>query len=250
MKAHAVTIVLALGIFFCAGVGFASGETRIYKETTGGKEVTGTYAIEPTTQGFLINAAALENGVTKDRTALQVDASFSTLAVQYENDQGTAITACREGDTVHLSGTYEGKKVDRKYKIGSLPWKQLFPIDLEKSVQAGPVKFCAIAFNGHYGLRLGTFDAKVKGNERVSVSGHEADAVHVRIAMAGLLSSFWHCDCWYRRSDGKYLQYRGVNNPGAAASTIQLASDGNQTLFAGGAGNAGMPAYDAGVKKD
>ncbi|MBE0664706.1 MAG: hypothetical protein IH584_02720, partial [Candidatus Aminicenantes bacterium] len=131
------------------------------------------------------------------------------------------------GDAVILSGLTGSRKIDKKFKVGDLPWNQLFQMGLEPfavSASRG-LKFCSIGTQGPGEMKMGKFTVSRQGGEKINSGGKEIAVMRLRVSLSGLLSIFWHGDYWYRQSDGRFLRYRGKNRPGGPVAVSELVEE-------------------------
>ncbi len=91
------------------------------------------YSIEASPQGTLITIQSRYREKVFLRKKVWVDEAFSTLKWKYHNllDE-IELYAYRHGNRITLRGMSRGASVERTYKIDDNPWKQQFPLDLEK----------------------------------------------------------------------------------------------------------------------
>lgn len=197
-----------------------AAETRIYQETTGGREEIHTYIVNPTDSGYTVRLVR-QGGNNRIEEEMETDSSFSTLKWTYRDAaQKTDLSARRLENRIELAGNFEGDRVQKTFKIDSRPWKQLFSIDFEP-LASGPEKstrFWSIGTSGPGRMKIAGFTFKIAGEESIDWRGKKVRAIRVRIALAGLLSIFWHGDYWFDAADGRYLRYRGKGTGGAQSA--------------------------------
>ena len=195
-----------------------------YHESGGAVTVIHTLTFTAVAGGYAVALTSTQSGVVT-RQGFQIDATLSTRTWTY-SDPGRQIelNAVRDGDTIVLSGSNRGCKVEKKFIAGALPWNQLFQMGLGPFAISGfgAMKFWSIGTSGPGEMKIAKFTVSRKGEEKTQWQGKEIAVVHLRIALSGLLSIFWHGDYWYRKADGRFLRYRGVNKPGAATSISEL----------------------------
>jgi hypothetical protein len=159
------------------------------------------------------------------RQTFRTDLSRATLDWTFsDRERQIELSASRQGREIVLSGENRGRKVEKKFTVGDLPWNQLFQMGLEAFALTAvdKMQFLSIGTSGPGEMKLGKFTVSRQDDEKIWLQGKEIAAVHLRVALSGLLSIFWHGDYWYRKSDGRFLRYRGKNTPGAAASVSEL----------------------------
>ena len=195
-----------------------AAETRIYRETTGGKEEIHTYTIVPMGAGYTVRLVR-QGGDNRIEEEMETDATYSTLKWTFRDvAQKTDLSAQRLANVIELTGTQEGDPIHKTFKIDSNSWRQLFSIDFEPLAR-GPEKsarFWSIGTTGPGKMKIAAFTFRNVGEETIEWQGKPLRAVRVRIALAGLLSIFWHGDYWFAAADGRYLRYRGKGKGGAS----------------------------------
>jgi hypothetical protein len=215
-------------IFLCLLSSLLSAEILTYREVEGETAVTHTLTVSPEPPGFRIELASQRQGGGVVRQTFRVAADLSTLAWTF-NDPGRQmeLDARLLSEDIVLSGTFRGKKIEKKFNAAGPPWNQLFQVGLapfalakEKSFQ-----FRSIGTQGPGELKIGKFTVARKDDEMISLNGKEITAVHLRIALSGLLSIFWHGDYWYQKTTGRFLRYRGVNKPGGPVAVSELVQE-------------------------
>lgn len=195
-----------------------------YRESGGAVTVIHTLTFTAVAGGYIVALTSTQSGVVT-RQGFQIDATLSTRIWTY-SDPGRQIelSAVRDGDTIVLSGVNRGCQVKKTFSTGALPWNQLFQMGLGLFAisGSGAMKFWSIGTSGPGEMKIAKFTVSRKGEEKIQWQGKEIAVVHLRIALSGLLSIFWHGDYWYRKADGRFLRYRGKSTPGAAAAISEL----------------------------
>lgn len=215
--------------FFCgcillASVFLAPAETLTYRESEGAAVASHFLSIVPEEQGFRVELTTTrEDGVI--RQFIRTAADLSTLAWTF-SDPGRQmeLEAKLRGEDIVLSGTFRGKKIEKKFAVSDMPWNQLFQVGLGPFVlsKAKSMQFRSIGTQGPGELKIGKFTVTRKDDEKITIAGKEVVAAHLRIALSGLLSIFWHGDYWYRKTEGRFLRYRGKNKSGGPVSVSEL----------------------------
>jgi hypothetical protein len=201
------------------------GEIFNYRESGGTVTVTHALTFTAVAGGYAVELNTTRPDEQVIRQTFRTAADFSTLAwtFSYPGRQ-MELDAKLQGEAIILSGTFCGKKVEKKFAAAGAPWNQLFQMGLgsfvlskEKSFQ-----FRSIGTQGPGEMKIGNFTVKRKNDEKIKLGGKDIVAVHVRISLSGLLSIFWHGDYWYRQSDGRFLRFFGVNKPGGPIVVCEL----------------------------
>jgi len=199
-------------------------ETLTYREVEGDIPVTHTLTITPASPGWNIELTSLRLSGTVLQT-FRTAVDFSTLAWTFSDPvRLMELDAKLQGDDIVLSGTFRGKKVEKKFAAAGAPWNQLFQMGLKPFVlrKEESLKFRSIGTQGPGELKIGKFTVTRQEDEMIMQEGKETAAIHLRISLSGLLSIFWHGDYWYRKNDGRFLRYRGKNRPGGPMAVSEL----------------------------
>ncbi len=201
--------------------------TLTYRETEGDAVTTHVIRVQPEGDGFRVELSS-DRPSGALRQSFRVGADLSTREWSF-SDPGREmdLAASVQGGRIVLSGSFRGKKVDKRFAAGGAPWNQLFQVGLSPFVLANgrETAFRSIGTQGPGELKIGKMSVARKGEEVIEVAGRKVEAVHVRISLSGLLAMFWHGDYWYRRSDGLFLRYRGRNRKGGPVVVSELVAE-------------------------
>lgn len=225
MKIRNVLIFLVL----LTGPCLLNGMTRVYEEKTGNRVTTHRFVIETTPSGFAI-ALQSETGNTVIKQTFELNANLDALAWSFENpEEKTKITAYRKKNKIFLQGRDRGKPINKRFDLNDLPWNQTFNIGLENFAvsPAKAMRFRAIGTKGAGNMKITTFKVKKKKTETIAIKGKKVEAVYITISLTGLLSIFWTGNYWYRKSDGRFIRYKGKGGPGTGISIMELVSEKN-----------------------
>ncbi len=209
-------LMAVAGVLFSAG---RAGGTRLkrhrYRQTEG-KETFHYIREEDHQDPMTVRVMEPEN------TFITVcNSAGQTFQWQFINTH-TRITAKRNKDTIHLTGTFKGRPIDKRVSVGELSWYQAAPNALGHMAATGKAEdtFWMIRPDT---LKLLRLKACRLEPEAITVGGRRVLANKVRITLTGLLEKLWRAHYWFRRSDGVFLQYKGVNGPpGTPETLIQL----------------------------
>jgi len=203
------------------------GETLSYREVEGEAVATHVLTIAPEGGGFQVTLRTTRPGGDVLQT-FRTDAGLATLAWTFSDPGRRMELAARvQGEDIVLTGSFQGKKVDKKFGAAGPPWNQLFQMGLAPFALSGKngVQFRSIGTQGPGELKIGKFSVTRRDDETIDLAGEMVPAVRLRISLSGLLSIFWHGDYWFRRSDGRFLRYRGKNRPGGPVAVSELAGE-------------------------
>ncbi|MCX6554153.1 MAG: hypothetical protein NTZ12_03925 [Candidatus Aminicenantes bacterium] len=208
-----------------SSTGTTSAETLTYREVEGDLAVTHTLAITPVAPGYAVELASLGSDGRAVRQTFRTAADLSTLAWTFSDPaRQMELAAAVQGDEIVLSGSFNGKKVDKRFPASGAPWNQLFQMGLVPFALSGEEsrQFRSIGTQGPGELKIGKFTVTRKDWEKILLAGKEVETIHLRISLSGLLSIFWHGDYWFRKNDGRFLRYRGKNRPGGPVAVSEL----------------------------
>ncbi len=213
-------------ILFLLSAMHLAGEIRIYRETTGEEELTVTYRIEPSQQGYSISGIATSNGKVVYWVETEADGFFATHSwTLSDNRIDLKISAYRKGNTLFLVKEQGGKRLERELKIKPDPWFQLYPLSFEKFAAGewDTTKYWSIDPEE---AKAYEFSLTRKESAVLTVAGGSVPSEHFHISLTGFLALFWGADCWHRRPDGKFMRYEGVNGrPGTPVTIIEFLSE-------------------------
>jgi hypothetical protein len=206
---------------------------RVYREVSEGRAFVNTFTMEPLHgcpyipggEGTYVSIVSRERGREHKFKELWLDEKLATVRWHYRHrERGTDLTARREGNTILLEGSHEGEEVQRRFEIDELPWRQQFPLDLERFARSDrqSTRFWAIGTDGPAGLKTAKFIAVKKERDILSVGEETCRVLRIRISFYGLLSIFWHGDSWHRCSDGEYIRFRSSEAPGHPPALLEL----------------------------
>jgi len=232
MKNNQATSVFCFWLLLLAMAPLVA-ETLTYREVEGGMVTTHVIFIRPGEPGYTFELETKRDGGSVRQT-FRTAADLSTLEWTFsEPVRRMELAAAVRGEKIILSGSFQGKKIDKRFDAAGPPWNQLFQMGLGTFALGGrkSFQFRSIGTQGPGEMKIGKFTVTRKDDEKIILAGNGIAAVHLRIALSGLLSIFWHGDYWYRPSDGRFLRYRGKNRSGgpiAVSELVEEKTDGNQ----------------------
>jgi hypothetical protein len=225
---HLLLVVSALSVLLlpCSAQGAAQSAPPValtYRSTTAGQISLTSEHFTAAPTGYAVNVRTDGNVTGLQTQSFELDPGLLSNSWQRRNPrERTDFLAVRAGSVIRLTGLFKGKKVDREYKIDARPWKQCFPVDLQDWAVSSEPSLTFWAINP-VNLGLNLFSAVKKETGAVQVGGKLVEAIHVRVSPVGLAGALWHSDVWFRKSDGRYLRYQGVNGlPGTPLTVVEL----------------------------
>lgn len=195
----------------------AAQEVYIYREQTGDLQVDYTWRMEQRDDLFVISSIQPEK---QFQTVCTADGA--TLSWTLQKSNGENLTARREKNSIHISGTIDGKATDQKIAIDARPWFQPLSFSL-RSIATGTK-----AEEDFWIIRPDNFKVVALKAEKKECTAFEIyekkDAIcEVEIKKSGWLAPFWRASYWFRQSDGLFIKYRSVHGlPGTNETIIQL----------------------------
>jgi len=158
----------------------------------------------------------------------QCDLLGATLQWELKNPgTNTDIVARREKRSILINGTFEGESIDKKVSIDGAPWYQPMSFSLTSFIKSdkSSVEFWSLRPNDLLSYKM---KAKKKEIQLIKIHGKEVEVQKVKVSLTGFRSMFWHGYYWFRKVDGLFMKYEGVNGPpGTPKTIIELIREGN-----------------------
>lgn len=198
-----------------------------YREVEGDSLSIHAIVVAREGDGFRVELTTTRGAAVVRQTCL-VAADLATRSWTFSDPaRQMELAAAIQGERIVLTGSSQGKKVDKRFDATGAPWNQLFQMGLGPFVMSGrkEMTFRSIGTQGPGELKIGKMSVTRRGEEEVEINGQKVAVIHVRISLSGLLSIFWRGDYWYRKSDGLFLRYRGKNRRGGAIAVSELAEE-------------------------
>ncbi|MCM1160793.1 MAG: amidohydrolase family protein [Roseburia sp.] len=139
----------------------------------------------------------------------ELEANLSAHTWHYtRKEDGTELLAVREGDMIRMTGTFKGKKQDKKLKIGDGLWYQLMDQAMPAFVHStlDEIIFYSIGTGNNRGaMGLGEFAAKKLGEESITVNDRNYACIKVSFVLT-MFSWAWTGIYWYEKETGILIQ--------------------------------------------
>ena len=211
MKIRSILITCAVSVSLwlslsATGIGFGV-ERYQYLQCVASDRTDVEWRLEKGSQTRLVYVKKGERSVTT------IDIDFGTIRWEtVRPEENTNVTAERRGNVIHLTGTFQGKPVNREFTIDDRPWCQATTLSFRPFVTSGDEKL------EFWILRPSTLEphrlvARKKGVDRWPVLGEAVDVQQVKIGLPGVLAPLWSADYWFRKEDGVFVKYEGPNGP-------------------------------------
>lgn len=139
----------------------------------------------------------------------ELESNLSARTWHYtRQEDGTELLAVREGDIIRMTGTFKGKKQDKKLKIGDGLWYQLMDQAMPAFVHStlDEILFYSIGTGNNRGaMGLGEFAAKKMGEESITIDDRTYACVKVSFVLT-MFSWAWTGIYWYEKETGILVQ--------------------------------------------
>jgi hypothetical protein len=196
-----------------------------YIETTAGDSIALTAREWRVPEGLVLESSDSRG----DRHIVIVNDTLETQAWQFrsERDQ-TRLDVKRNGAGVSIRGTVAGEPVERETDLPEPLWIQSIERSLRRFVVDGEagdrIRFAVVQPDT---LSARTLEARIMGDERISVAGETVTARRVRISLPGIGAIIWRSNYWFRLPDGLFVQSRVTRGPpGTPETLVSLDADG------------------------
>lgn len=149
------------------------------------------------------------DGLDWSKEVFTLDTNLSVLEWHYHREQdNTDITAVKENDFIHMTGTFKGKRQDKKVKIGDGLWYQQMDLAMPAFIQSSldEIIFYSIGTGDNRGaMGLGEFAAKKIGEEEVSIGDATYSCIKIKFVLT-MFSWAWSGYYWYDKKSGQLVQ--------------------------------------------
>jgi len=193
----------------------ATAEEVQYRESTGEKTSVFVWTLEKN-EHFDVTVHR-----EKTRFVNRCEADGDTLKWKYRTESAD-IQAERHGDVIAVRGTFQGDFLQERYPVDAAPWYQPLSYSLRPFLRSEQkqVRFWTIRLDKLAPVKL---KAAKKGTEHIDTPAGRFEADRIEVRLDGMLSFAWHGTYWYRKSDGLFLKYTGVNGlPGTPRTVIEV----------------------------
>jgi hypothetical protein len=210
-------LLIIASLFSAVNGSTFSCDTLTYQTIAGSETTSTVFTISELEYGKKATAEYHRGGITSFSEVFMTD-NFLTKNWRYQSEQDKSnLCGTLSRDTLILNGIFKNKAVDKKLRLNSIAWKQMFPFDLRKFVLSDSIatSFCGVSILEIAHMRLGTLDVKKIGMEHLTINGKDQELLHVKVMPAGVFSVFWHGDYWFRKSCGTMVKSVSVDYPGS-----------------------------------
>lgn len=144
-----------------------------------------------------------------------------TIEWRYNNTQAN-VRAVNQDEAIRIEGMLKNKFINENHAVDSNPWFQTLSFSMRQVIQAdrNDMTFWMIRPDN---LELNKMKADRLSPEAIHLNGKTVSAEKIRIRLDGMLGAFWSGYYWFRRTDGVFIQYKGVHGPpGTPTTVVQL----------------------------
>ncbi len=156
----------------------------------------------------IVNRISRDNKV-QITEEFELDANLSTRTWHYiRPEDNTELTAVRENDMIHMTGSFKGRPQDKRLKIGDGLWYQLMDQAMPAFIASDleEILFYSIGTGNNRGaMGLGEFAAKKTGEEAVTVGGKTYACIKISFVLT-MFSFAWTGLYWYDKETGLMVQ--------------------------------------------
>ncbi|NLB78940.1 MAG: amidohydrolase family protein, partial [Clostridiaceae bacterium] len=149
------------------------------------------------------------DGLEWSKEIFTLDTNLSVLEWHYHREpDNTDITAVKENNFIHMTGTFKGKRQDKKLKVGDGLWYQQMDLAMPAFIQSSldEILFYSIGTGDNRGaMGLGEFAAKKIGEEDVSIGDVSYSCVKIKFVLT-MFSWAWSGYYWYDKKSGQLVQ--------------------------------------------
>jgi hypothetical protein len=211
------TIIPALLLCILSPLSHSATDVYEYANTVGPRSYPSFLSITQTGAGFAVNLElpqAKAEGVMDGRNRLT---SYRFIDEKEKID----VRLERTGNNIEMTGVFKNEKVKKTIRLDDAPWCQILEVNFSDYIASAEIRFFYWALAG-YQNEMYKMEAEKLGTEKITINGKEVEAVHVLAKPTGIYALFWHCDFWFRKSDGMYLRYEAYEGVGAPLTITTL----------------------------
>lgn len=189
-----------------------------YIETTDDNQIEYNYSVTKIETGFLIELSS----ANKKEKCITDTAYYCQLWEYSCPAKNTKFVAERKNNVIHLVGTLEGLKIDKKIKISNLPWLQFWEYGIKNMVESNNNSMKFISIDTNKPKKTATFKVKNKGMQKININNKEEDAIYFVVSIKGLPAFIFHADFWFRKTNNLFLRSEMPQGPFAPITRMQI----------------------------
>lgn len=207
-------------------VNLCQASEYLYLEVTGTDSVYRTWQVESNEQGFNLRVDD-----PRCSQSYYLDSSFQTLAWERVNkDEATAVKGELKDRQLILKGTLQDQLVEVSYSTRKAPWLQKYAFSL-KGFVLSPEKKKEFIVLRYTNLEPVTLQIVKEKDVIMTVNHEEILCCQTKLSVTGWKSRFYSVKFWFRKSDGQFVRFEGVNGPpGTPVTIIELVEERDDLL--------------------
>ena len=189
-------------------------EVHRYRETTGQSVKEIQWQLDKTTPFILVYASPSQRHVTT------TDPDYATRRWTVNSADGrTDLCAERDGETIVISGRFEGAPIKKVLKIDDRPWYQATSLSMRGLIASDDSErtFWTIRSDTLTAHKIRAIKKGVETDPSTADGGRQL--LHIRLTLPGLLAPFWQSDYWFTLPDGTFYRFEGPSGPPGAPTT-------------------------------
>jgi hypothetical protein len=203
--------LMALGLLLicCHGV-FA--QTCWYQSTSGKNTSVLVYQTTRKAEGGSIDLV-YNDSLSEDTHHLLLDTDGSTREWIIVHTDGSRSRFVREGNTLVLGESGEERTLDPD------PWFGSIEAGLSEMTRKGIKKLDFWILDPEK-LEVRKLTARSAGYETLDLNGEQVETVKIKVTAKGVPALFYSVSFWFRKADGIFLRFKGINGPPGTPLTI------------------------------
>lgn len=209
-------LIMVMLMVFLATEVKAAEQNYVYHSIT--KDVVVTLNEKVTIkEDEIINIISFDNGAII-KTIL--DPKLATKEWKLHNKgEDTDLIAERSDNSIVIKGDFKGKEITKELKIDNRPWYQAWNLSFGRFVLSNRDRqeFWTLRDSD---LKEFVMVVLREKEEIIELNGEAIETVKVKVTLNNWMSKFWKVHYWFRKSDGVFLRYEGVNGPPGTPLTV------------------------------
>ncbi len=215
-----IYIALAIWLIFPLIV-YGNTKSKIiqkYIETTDDKQIEYNYSVLKIETGFIIELTS----ANKHEKCI-TDSSYYCRLWEYSYPaKNTKFVAERKNGIIHLIGTLDGQKIDKRITISKLPWLQFWEYGIKNMIESNNNSMKFVSIDPNKPKKTATFKVKNKGVKKININNKQEDAIYLVVSIKGLPAPIFHADFWHRKTDNLFLRSEMPQGPFAPITRMQI----------------------------
>lgn len=210
---HRRLIILPLILFLAASI-----QAQSFTERCGNESRRFSYAESMSDGGTTITLIAEDRVETciVDSNSCCMEWSFRSI------DGDRDFTAIRAPGFIRVSGTANGKKLERTIRIGDTPWLQFWEYGIRSMISRNEAGMTYVSIDAQKPTETARFSAKTGDQETIGAGERERNALRVSVTIQGLPAVLFTAKMWFRLPDKAFIRSEMPQGPFAPITIIEL----------------------------